>query len=969
MPGRELGGSVEASESPVLGTFKAHKALPRRKLGDADLTTERSTGRTGSPHRQSEPATYTTSERIKSWIPEPAPTRAVPILGRLLTPPLNTRDNFRSWIDDVALKNGTYPSLADSEGTTPLAKQSPPTPESTPPKTIVRDTPQAAAPSSRIVSDGRTESFRTAHENFSSEDEVGVLDSPSIRLSQQRWLRTTVPAKQRSVGLGLGLESEEDDTPTPRRVTSGLDEKNEEFITFDGVWGGETPDRIQDQLRRHTRKALKDNLYKTPLVPSFESPQSTKSVKSGEPGLKRDLSLRERVELNRHSPVSASTENFAEEIQWPLKNDVRDIDAEVREVNEKRLSEASTDSTVVAAMVVDSPPKRRQTLRHTGKILDVNATDTITTCSNRSSMVSSHISLRRRDCNYKHPDARLRSSLIPDNPESASTPMARQRNDSLIVIPDRRSSFQSSTGSSKRLSKTFSVSSRQQSSRPTTAPEELKSYFDVPRRDSRAVSVVIQQARPWKPETHADKELASSPATQVSLPAVPTSTALSPTTSVTSGGTTALFVPASPPARVHSTKASLDTQEAQDPNSDPAVTGDWSSFPPQSAMVTPFSLRSAHSSTPGTLEVNEATALSIYPHTNKSILVIQEIASKDMSKPREQSAIVASNASIAIPGTLASVLRQESPTQKITDSLLQNPRDPPQPPEFIKVIPPTPANAASSSDDSRIGRSASIRANRTSAPLSSIKRAFSARHYSDTFRSPLSRTFSLRNSATRRQSSLVENDEGENRLHPSWRPRKFLDEADESDSEIDFYKDGMVNPQCTQGQHRPTRTISLSNRLTGSLRSASLRRSRRASSVSAVYKPTDRPLPYEVVDDAIKRSQPLTRRMTSSLKLPRSLRLGHSTAASMSNQPHYEFVHPDIDKIADKEAKNVPGQGHQLQFSGFRGLVDQLERRRELKEEGKREARRDWLRGRIDYVGPEGDDEGNREVFRSEKMG
>ncbi|KAL9638341.1 MAG: hypothetical protein Q9164_001617 [Protoblastenia rupestris] len=958
MPGTELVSSIETSESPVLGTLKAHKAFPRRNMRHDESMTIRPTEGAHYSLRETEPTAYTTNERIKSWIPASVPIRVVPVIGRPLTPPLNFRDNFKSWIDDAALRKREFPSkIADSETTTLLVQESPPTPESIPPKILPDVAPQASAPSSHDPPNSRTESFKTAHEDLSSEDEYGDLDPRSLHQSRQKWLRPASVSKEKRVGLGLGLESEEDDEPTPKGVTPELDKKDEEFITFNGIWGGDTPERIHDQLRQHTRKALRNNLHQTPLVQSEESPIPSKLDTHAEAMSKQTSSLREGVKLNRSMPPGASTESFTDQIQWPLKNDSCDLDAEIREVNEKRLSQASTNSTVVAAMVLDSPPKRRRTLRHTGKILDPSAVDTTPTHSNRSSMVSTRHSLRRRDRAVRSPDDDLRSSFMAETSEDVAISIAGQRNDPLVLIPDRRSSLQSSTESTKRLSKTFSVASRQQSSRPTTAPEEIKGYFEMPRRDARTVSVMIQQARPAKLEDNIDNKLASSPIPQKALSSVPTSSAISRSASVTSGGMITHFTPASPPSQCHGTMASPDIQEAHESVSDPALTGDWSSFRPRSAMVTPFSLRSAHSSTPGTLEVNEATALSIHPHTNKSILVIQEIASKDKSKPREQSAIVAANASIAIPGSSTPTIQQELLPRQIVDSPLQNPRDAPQPPEFIKVIPPTPANAPSSSEDTRLERNTLTNAKIVSAPWSSIRRAFSTRRYSESVRAPLFRTLSLRDAAEHPRFSFVENDERENRLHPEWQPRRHFNGADDSDSEREFADDRILFAQQISNRNRPSRTKSITKRITDSFRSPSGRRSQRASSVSAMSKTNTRPLPYEVVDNAIKDSRPLTRRLTGSLKLRRPQRPRQSTTSSWSNQPHYEFVSPVNNGLADKNLKGRLGQEEQAQNVGFRRLVDKLEIRREVKEEERREARRDWLRGRIGYAGPEADEE------------
>ena len=953
MPGRELrAGSLEASESPVLGSLKSHKVLPRRKI---DLHEEKdgyASGRTRSPRHEADATEFTTSERIKSWIPEPTSIRVIPSVGPPLTPPLNFRDNFKSWIDDTALKNHHFPAHSNGIVDSSPIHNSPPTPDTTPPKIKAESPARGSIVSSRNVSDSRSQSFRTAHENLSSDDHGWAPGSPSLHPSRQRRLNNKAFESQRNIGLGLGLESE-DDEPTPRRVTPELRKDSKDFIAFDGVWGGSTPSRINDQLQEHARRVKSEV---TPLVDTDQSPQSSfvdqSSLNIGNSGSGQLLGVHDNVELDKQSSLTASIEKSAEHNDQPLSDRLKDLDAELQEASERRFSQASTNSTIVAAMVYDSPPQRRQTLRHTGRILDPTISGS-SKYSHRNSIDSTNHPLRRGSRKVHSPEEGLRKSFIAGKQEKDER-ADRSGPIPLVIVPDRRSSLNSSLASSKRLSKTFSNTSRQQSSRPTTAPEEAISYFDMPRRDHRrTVSVVIQQARPLERDEKFSKELTPSSIIQISPPSVPTTSALSRTTSVLSGDMKTQHAPPTPPAQQSLSFPEPDNQPVHESSSDPTITGDWSGFRPRSAMVTPFSLRSAHSSTPGTLEVNEATALSIHPHTNKSILVIQEIASKDNTKPREQSAIIAGNASIAIPGALTPVIYQEPLARHLTDSPLQNPREPPQPPEFIKVIPPTPANVPQVAEESRQTDSPP-RIKRRSAPLASIRRAFSARRYSESFKAPLTRTFSTRYIGGGRRFSFVENDERESRLHPSWQPRRhYQDEAYDSDSESEFGNDASLTPQQSLGQGRPTRTMSLTNRITGPFRKASLRYPRRASSTSETYRTSTQPLPYEVANDDIQRSQPLTRRLTNSLRLPRVRHPRRSSTASWSNQPHYEFVHAaDIDRTS-KYHDLVPGQGYPVQFVGFRSMLDKLEKRREMKEEGKREARRDWLRGKIDFVGPD----------------
>ena len=942
MPGKTLATSTEDSPSPTFGLLKGHKPFPRRRHVVSASVSTRPISQQQHIRHKSDQIAYSSAERIQSWIPEPSPLQVtVP-----LTPPINFRDSdFQSWIDDAELRAHTFNKKPSSEstGSTPLVRQSPPTPESTPPRRIHRIRPIPTVTSSSNPSDNRTDSFTTAKENQSSDDEGPRADSPSLNPSRQKWLRSTGFAKHKDVGLGLGLESEDEESTakemTPRHSPK-TSPKHQDFVTFDGSWGAEVDDALDNVSENHQglakSVASKQRLQKRHRIVSHPTQDSPTFGQDTGTSSKRSLSLRERVEQNRKSPPNASVEKFAEQINWPLKDDVSDLDTDLRDMSDKRASQVSTTSTIVEVMVVKSPPRRRQTLRHTGKMIDLSSAESPTPQSNRDSLVLQDHSVRHRLRKSKSPDQELRKSFASDTPESTSPSIAKRRQDfaPVIVIPDRRSSLQSTASGSKHLSRTFSLNSRQQSSRPTTAPEEAVGYFDIPRRERRTLSVVIHSAAPVKREEKSEddredkredklenkpedkredkpqKEVTPSNQAKISPPSVPISTGPSTTTSVTSGGMRTHYTPQTPSDQQQPTVQLTDVQDAHNLTLDIPTGGEWSAMRPRSTLVTPFSLRSAHSSTPGTLEVNEATAISIYPHTNKSILVIQEMAGDtDSSRPREHSAIIAGNANIAMPGAVTPVIQHELPPRDTLHSPLKNPRDPPQPPDF-KVIPPTPANAprTPSSEDMRSSFKTPIRRNRFSAPISSIRRAFSARRpHSELFVAPFTRTFSLRGTTGTPRRRPYTADDKDVKLHPFWKPRGFWDGVDGSDSESEFGNTGVLGSRVNSQSSRdatPRRTMSLTRRLTGSLRLTHPARRQRRTSTS------------ESID-----------------------------------QPNYEFYRSDVDDKGAIKADRMPRQGYQVQFIGFRGLADKLERRREAKEEGKREARRKWLRGRIGLVG------------------
>ena len=904
MPGRSLELTGATGPTSKVGSLKGHKALPRRNHVAAVPGYMRPFEQQNDICHTSDQITYTSAERIKSWISEPSQIQVIPVADRPLTPPINFRDDFQSWIDDAALRKRESTLVGgEKPEKTPVVHQSPPTPEESPPKKIDRAQAIASFSSSRDLIESRTDSFKTAQENQSSDDESSPISSSSLHPSRQRWLRTTGFPKHKDVGLGLGLESEDEDA-TPREVTPRRSPKPQDFDTFDGVWGpnmhkSKTGEVLEDPLKPTTYEGM----HKRPRLASERVLDSPTLGTELEAPAKRSLSLRERVERTRKPSTGASVEKVAQKVDWPQKDDIFAIDTEFQEMNSKRLSETSTNSTVVEAMVVNSPPRRRQTLRRTSKMPDLN---TPPQHPNRNPSVSTGTPLRRRLRRSESPDPELRKSFNSASPDGTLAGIGKSGRDSGLAIPDHRSSLQSSISDSKGLSRTFSFTSPQHSSRPTTAPEESVGYFDIPRpRDRRTMSVVVHAPTPLKPEPRVLKE-PTTVAAETSPPSVPTSTTeqLSKSTSVTSTGANAFYAPASPNAEPGATFHLSDTQNGPTSNTDRS---EWSAMRPRSTLVTPFSLRSAHSSTPGTLEVNEATAISIYPHTNKSILVIQQTAGQGGSPPKERSRIITGNANISLPGPVMPIGHHESPLEPardVLDSPLQNPREPPQPPDF-KIIPPTPANGSGSLEKGRSPPKTTQKMKRFSAPVSTIKRALSARRPRPaSLAAPFSRTFSLRGTAGN-PSGRPQIDESQARLHPFWRPRSY-DDATDSESEFGntgFLRGSRVQSHSSSRDGPPRRTMSLTRKLTNTIR-----------------------LPH-----------PARKQRPSSMMLP-------------SDLDNYDFRRSGGLGHESSKGEHVPGQGYPVHFVGLRSLANKLERRREAKEEGRREERRQWLRGKIGPV-------------------
>jgi len=933
LPGKKLRNKMEVQPSSNIATLKSHKAFPRRTAAAGASNSKHSVKLERSLERVSDAYSYSSSERIRSWIPEPSPVPLAPERGLPLTPPSNSTENVvSSWIEDSPSKDRAFATTYTSGSSgivTPVVQRSPPTPETTPPRVNHILYTSVAHSASRKLS-SRAESFKTAREEPSSDDEARQQDLPSVHPVKQHLLKTAGHKRLRDIGLGLGMESEEDDPPL-RDPAPRFPSETYDFVTFDGAWGGSRDglDSIGADESQHLPRIGLVRRRKRPQISNRSSPTSPKVVEEAPNALTKSLSLRQRVERSRQSPPSASTERFAEQIQWPLRDEGLDIDAKLREVDNRRLSQMSATSTVVEAIVIDTPPRRERTLRHTGRICTLNTLDHSSSHSNRSSLISADHSHQHLLRHTRSPEGGPKRSFVSDSATSMASSMAKVRQDTVpvIVIPERRSSLKSSAPSSRRLSRTISLTSaRQQSSRPTTAPDETVGYFDLSGRERRTISAVVPEFTPSKPEGRIARETPPALVAQKSSPSAPTSRNFSRTTSGTSASVIAHDGEEGQSSQSQPILQITEPNDIQTTGLDRSSTGDWSATRPRSALVTPFSLRSARSSTPGTLEVDEATAVSIYPHTNKSILVVQQLPRRN-SQPAEHSTFVAGNANFVIPGPTKPAIIHQSPVtpedpvfeeRHLINSPLKNPRDPPQPPDF-KIIPPTPANNTPVDDlDRHSVQPPSSGSPRTRGPLSMMKRALSSRRYSESFVSPLSRSLSRRRTISARAPSV--SDTHENKLHPFWRPRGFWDDLSDSDSEFGNSgvlvgnSIGMPQPKTTT----PSRTSSLSRRF-GSLR---LRGRQRFGWSQEGPRGSDQ-----------------RRRQSYS-----------DTYDNQSND--YEFIQPDRSEERPHDGVVIPRLGYQVQFVGFRGLQERMEKRKERREEGKRERIREKLRGSIGVVLP-----------------
>ncbi|KAK8198628.1 hypothetical protein M8818_006495 [Zalaria obscura] len=203
------------------------------------------------------------------------------------------------------------------------------------------------------------------------------------------------------------------------------------------------------------------------------------------------------------------------------------------------------------------------------------------------------------------------------------------------------------------------------------------------------------------------------------------------------------------------------------------------------------------------LEVSEATAISIYPHNNNSLLVVQQVARSNSNATTRKPTLATTNLPTITNGGSESdeqtpvqpifssaIIPSTPPARKVemlqVDSPLKNPRAAPAPPA-IKFIPPTPSEEADKQLQLVPYKSPPDSHESTSPdrPVRRLSLVQKARRYSESFVQPfLGRSLSTK-SRSRYATHRISRPDLEQRdvnLHPFWRPRGFWDDFS-SDSE------------------------------------------------------------------------------------------------------------------------------------------------------------------------------------------
>jgi len=806
---------------------------------------------------------------------------------------------------------------------TPVNQQTPPTPDNTPPR---RKHLQATRPflgAQPSMTSSRAESFKTAQEEFSSEDE----DEPRLA-ARTSFLKTISPsplnARERlrsssantyvSAGSGKGRPKRSASSPISSAAES-VAQPPEVIATPEGqptfnVYAAVTRDASFPMQNLPTTEPKVDNpVNKHPHQNPLSSTHQTRPKGVTElPSVRRGPSLRERLETTHDTP-SASTENFAHIIGW---NNIVSRDA-LKEA--RRWSGISTTSTV-GAMVYDQPqtlPKRRTTLRHISKRGSLRAASSPLPVSNRASLQFNSESLHK----LVHKKARLSNQNRWSFSSEVSRPFSVASSTALptievihvAVIPERTSSLGSSTtrgksdsgatqssGSScaRRFPGTDAIQHTRKSSAspdrgrrrtyPPVVPQRGSSLSaPTSRGNSRANSITSDHLRVQRQK--AEKEL------RRTLDRMESDRLISSLKKLQASGHDISYEESEQvtPSKqvkepeIHRVKRNVAPTSPEMSNIavkpvsikhvEPG-TQEWAALRPPSILVTPFSQQSVLSTSPP-IEMGEARTINYFPHNNHSLQIIEpnvSLQSRAVLELRRQNG-------------LSTVSSASSEVQ----SPLQNPRQPPEPPLFT-VMPSTPGDEL----DQQLGHD---EASTTVRRFESMRRpALAARETSKSFVDSLSRGFSLKNARNKKADQELDSS-----LHPFWRPKGFWDDIDDERHERSRYRDveqrGVVNNSLGISQQQ----VVFAGPITLIRRISERRRSKRGIAKQSSY---------------------------SSLG---KLRAG-------------------------RKLYRVPGLGIRAHFAGIHGLPDRVLNARRRKEDEKREKRREELRKSIGpNVVPQGD--------------
>ncbi|THV74393.1 hypothetical protein D6D27_09421, partial [Aureobasidium pullulans] len=727
--------------------LQAYKALPSRQ------TTEKAESPTQVAFSDDDDdSDYSDADMHEGYRPRDAPSISLMRRNSTLPPTPPTQSRNAS-----ATHTHLVPLPGDKAGTnTPPNPQRPPTPDLTPPNPRTKELapPRPAMPH---AASSRAESFMTARETQSQASASTSQASLPLRSEAgHKWLDAT--RGMRLGGLQLGVAdrqkqlrdsmSESGDTtptqethvafPAPPTTSSNL----VEYVTPEDLdrEASSTPESEAGNFMRNVtirKRRTGDQQQTTPSqnIPTGSHKRSKTAV----------------MPLSEGIDEGPSTVKDGEQFEWPeTAND--HLYRHMRNEKSKRLSSASTTSTVIEAFVLAGPSQQKQpALRRVSRV-DTLRDDA---SSRRSSVESQHVIKHRvsplpgRKHLVNGDTVAARSASNPETGRISKVPV--------IVIPERRSSRSSELSDKMHL---------------------LTSQQDRLHRPKNHVSLKQDYNEGETPRASLDQQRHSLDA-ELESPELerPRKASVEQSQSIDHR----LLLPSQ--QRNSSTHALFDYPL----QSSPRKSSDTKDIRHLHSSTSPFSQLSDRTDS---MELNEAKAINLYPHENKSLLMVQHIAKKRLAEAQSLHGDRHIDA-LTTPDSEDEGVKQNShptfhavidtPTppnmeqdREDVDSPLRNPRAAPQPPRLPAVI-ISPATPSSQFRKTPTPRSPSPPSRRPSL-------VEKARRYSETLILPfLPSSSSRRNSVSSQRPKSSE--DRDTTLHPFWRPRGFWDDFTDSEEE------------------------------------------------------------------------------------------------------------------------------------------------------------------------------------------
>ena len=640
--------------------------------------------------------------------------------------------------------------IAHGTPTTPPNQQSPPTPDRTPPGRGIATRPPPRAGMlqrlhTRTDETSRSESHATGTEYPPSEDSKSERSTfhpapPSSRTSQSTCRRVSDRTAEAVVGLCLGLEfsQEEDSDVTPKT-------KAEQFLFLDSKWRpGEIAAEWDGSASNHGN-SKRQWPPPAPLTPG--------EFKIGKTEVLEDVTVSPSNATKAVRNMSLVDKSFSEPSPKPIKNKTEEdgfwtlpaafqpsVSNDMHNKRVSALSNKSTVSTIVEAILVDGPAQPSKTLRHMkkNKTLRDSSSD-VAACSVRSSAQTQSSEEQGTPTRPSKPSQDRRHDSIASNKTSSSISSNRAMREvwrsggvPVAIIPERRSSVKSNrppslrSTSSRRCKRSRSVGPVPLSS--LSASKDLTPFFERPSRRRQAQ---VSESD----NSDGQHTIDYPPAVPVRTSSLSAATSRNASRSTSRAGSRACSRADSlnyPEYLENSMDEKHDGAEKEREKGVPEVRlqraatlellqqpGEENGHDPdnhhlnvdnngdslfgsrQSIHKTPFSQTSGETNGTSAPEVSEATAVNIYAHQNSSVLMVNH--STKPSESSDESANTGSHLASRCavkkmePGNATTRPQRALPIGTgDTDSPLRNPRAPPEPPVLhdppaLAFIPATPS--------------------------------------------------------------------------------------------------------------------------------------------------------------------------------------------------------------------------------------------------------------------------------------